>query len=154
MNRSGMISAIDYLNPVVIRILHTPVVHWLASFGLATITLRGRRSGKRVQLPVGYHDQQGVIVVLVSDARGRQWWRNFESGWPATLRVRGLSREMIGEVLVPGSPEFSDRVGRFFSRAAFIPRIFGVPFDPAAGLTVGQGRHLGESAAVVRFRDA
>ena len=41
---------------------------------------------------------------------------------------------MIGEVLDPQSHEFANRVGIFFKRAAFIPRIFGVEFDPALGL--------------------
>lgn len=152
MSQSRLISAIDYLNPAIIQILHTPILHWLASPGLATISLRGRRSGKFVQLPVGYHDQEDAIVVMVSDARGRQWWRNFQSSRAATLQVRGRPIEMVGDVLEPGSLEFADRVGRFFSRAAFIPRIFGVDFDRRVGLTSSQVESLGATAAVVRFR--
>ena len=59
---------------------------------------------------------------------------------------------MIGDVLEPGSPEFANRVGGFFARAAFIPRIFGVEFDPALGLSHEQMKTLGETSAVVRFR--
>ena len=152
MIRSRTLSFIDYANPALVRLLHTPILHWLASPGLATINLRGRRSGKLFRFPVGYHDQRDAVVVLVSDAKGRQWWRNFQSSWPATLRVRGRSREMMGDVLEPGSPEFASRVAGFFARAAFIPRMFGVEFDPAVGLSHEQMTALGETGAVVRFR--
>jgi hypothetical protein len=59
---------------------------------------------------------------------------------------------MVGDVLEPGSLEFAERVGRFFSRATFIPRIFGVDFDRRVGLTSSQVESLGATAAVVRFR--
>ena len=59
---------------------------------------------------------------------------------------------MIGTILEPGSPEFGSRVSGFFARAAFIPRMFGVEFDPAIGLSHEQMKTLGETAAVVRFR--
>jgi hypothetical protein len=154
MIRSRTLSSIDYMNPALVRLLHFPVLHWLASPGLMTISLRGRRSGKPFRFPVGYHDQTDAIVVLISNAKGRQWWRNFESPWPATLRIRGSARDMIGEVLEPGSREFASRVSAFFARAAFIPRMFGVGFDPATGLDHEQTKALGETAAVVRFRAA
>ena len=140
------------MNPVLVRLLHAPLLHWLASPGLATVSLRGRRSGKSFRFPVGYHDQGDAVIVLISDAKGRQWWRNFQSPWPATLQVRGRARGVIGDVLEPGSPEFARRVGGFFARAAFIPRMFGIEFDPTVGLSHEQMKTLGETAAVVRFR--
>ncbi len=152
MIRSRTLASFDSMNPALVRLLHVPILHWLASTGLMTISLRGRRSGKSFRFPVGYHDQMDAVLVLVSDAKGRQWWRNFESPWPATLRIRGRARDMTGDVLEPGSPEFASRVGDFFARAAFIPRMFGVEFDPTAGLSPEQMKVLGETAAVVRFR--
>jgi hypothetical protein len=148
---SRTLSSIDYMNPALVRLLHIPGLHWLASPGLMTISLRGRHSGKLFRFPVGYHDQIDAVVVLISDAKGRQWWRNFQSPWPATLRIRGGARDMIGEVLVPGTREFANRVGGFFARAAFIPRMFGVEYDPARGLSHEQMKTFGETAAVVRF---
>ncbi len=151
MIESRTLAAIDYMNPTLVRLLHTPVLHWLASPGLMTIGLRGRRSGRFFRFPVGYHDQSDAVVVLVSDAKGRHWWRNFESPWPATLRIRGGARAMIGEVLDSGTHEFVNRVGAAFARAAFIPRIFGIEFDPARGLSHEQAKTFGKTAAVVRF---
>ncbi len=152
MIRSRTLSSIDSMNLALVRLLHIPVLHWLASAGLMTISLRGRRSGRSFRFPVGYHDQSDAVIVLVSDAKGRQWWRNFESPWPATLQIRGGARDMIGEVLDPGTAEFARRVGDFFARAAFLPRIFGVEFDPTRGLGQEQMKTLGDTAAAVRFR--
>jgi hypothetical protein len=117
-----------------------------------TISLRGRRSGGEFRFPVGYHDQRDAVLVMVSEAKARQWWRNFQTPWPASLRIRGQARKVIGEVLEPGSAEFGSRMARSFRRAAFIPRIFDVDFDPARGLTAEQTTALGESMAAVRFR--
>lgn len=152
MIESRTLAAIDRVNPALVWLLHTPVLHWIASPGLMTISLRGRRSGRFFRFPVGYHDQVDAVVVLVSDAKGRQWWRNFESPWPATLQIRGSSADVIGEVLDSGSQEYAKRVGMAFSRAAFIPRSFGVEFDRARGLSHEQMNALGETAGVVCFR--
>ena len=152
MIRAQTLSLIDALNPIVVRLLHTPALHWLASPGLATICLEGGRSGKSFRFPVGYHDQEDAVIVLVSDAANRQWWRNFQTPWPAILRVRGRSREMMGEVRQPGSPEFAHRVGTFFARASFIPRMFGGEFEPTFGLSPVQMKNFGETSIAVQFR--
>ena len=148
------LAVMDRMNALVVALLHTPGFHWLASPGLMTVTLSGRRSGRRICFPVGYHDQRDALLVLVSNASSRSWWRNFREPWPAELRLRGRMRAVIGEVLAPGSDEYRDRVGASFRRAAFIPRIFEIDFDRERGLSQEQMRRLGDYAAVVRFRDA
>ncbi|MCG8588245.1 MAG: nitroreductase/quinone reductase family protein [Proteobacteria bacterium] len=148
------LAVMDRLNPLVVGLLHTPGLHHLASPGLMTVTLAGRKSGRRLRFPVGYHDQGDAVVVLVSNARNRRWWRNFRQPWPAELRLRGRTRRVLGEVLQPGSDEYRTRVGRSFRRAAFIPRMFDIDFDRRQGLTAEQMRALGDYAAVVRFQDA
>ncbi len=146
------LASIDRLNPMIVGLLHTPVLHWVASVGLMTITLTGRRSGRTFRFPVGYHDQSDAVLVLVADAKGRQWWRNFESPWPASLEIRGHTREVMGEVLEAGTPEYSTRVGLSFARAAFIPAIFGIRFDRARGLTNDQIASLADTMSAVCFR--
>jgi hypothetical protein len=144
----------DRMNAGVVALLHTPGLHWLASPGLMTVTLSGRRSGRRICFPVGYRGQRDALLVLVSNARSRNWWRNFREPWPAEIRLRGRKRAVIGELLTPGSDEYRDRVGAAFRRAAFIPRMFEIDFDRARGLSDEQRRRLGDYAAVVCFRDA
>lgn len=154
MKPPGYLAALDRLNPLLVGLLHAPFVHWLASPGLMTITLKGRRTGRLACFPVGYHDQGDAVLVLVANARSRQWWRNFREPWPATLQLHGRSRKVTGQLLEPGSEEYRERVGRYFGRARFIPRIFEIDFDRERGLSAEQVRALGEYAAVVRFQDS
>ena len=142
----------DRLNSLMVALLHAPALHWLVSPGLATITLEGRRSGRRFRFPVGYHDQDGAVVVLCSNAAARRWWRNFREPWPAELRIRGRTRRLVGTLLEPGSAEYAERVGRSFARARFISRNFGFQYEKTRGLTPEQLEALRGYAAVVCFR--
>jgi deazaflavin-dependent oxidoreductase (nitroreductase family) len=144
------IPLMDRLNPLVVAVLRSRM-HWLASAGLMALTVTGRRSGRIYTIPVGYHDFGDAIVVMVSNAAERSWWRNFLEPREAELRVRGRRIRATGEVLAPGSDEFLRRVEQVFSRARFISGIFHVDFDREAGLTQVQADALGHYAAVVRF---
>lgn len=140
----------DRLNPLVVAILRSPV-HWLVSPGLMGVTIVGRRTGRTYTIPVGYHDVGDAVIVLVSDGPGRSWWRNFRTSHPAVLTIRGRAVRARGLALDPASEEFRVRAEQAFTRAAFIPRIFGVDFDPEQGLSAEQQAKLGSEAAIVRF---
>jgi hypothetical protein len=91
--------------------------------------------------------------VMVSDANGRQWWRNFKTERSAELCVRGRRIAAVGEVLPPDSAEFRERAEQAFRRAAFIARVFDIDYDDTCGLTSEQSKKLGGYAAIVRFRE-
>ena len=116
------------------------------------ITVTGRRSGRSYTIPVGFHDVGDAIVVMVSDAAHRQWWRNFHGGAPATLWLRGRPVAAEGIVVPPASPEFRARAEDAFRRAGFVAGIFGIAFDPGTGLTDGQRDALAAYARIVAFR--
>jgi hypothetical protein len=127
-------------------------LHWLLSTGLMLVTVTGRRSGRTYTIPVGYHDVGDAVVVMVSDAANRQWWRNFRTPAPARLRLRGRSIAVEGTAPPPDSPEFVRRAEQAFRRARFVGRIFGIEFDAAVGLTAAQRETLAGYARVVVFR--
>ena len=70
------------LNPLVVAILRTPLVHWLLSPGLMLLTVTGRRSRRRYTIPVGYQRDGSDLIVLVSEAPKKQWWRNCREAQP------------------------------------------------------------------------
>ncbi len=144
-----LLRLIDQFNPWVIRLLRSPF-HWLMSPGLTLVTFTGRKSGRQYTTPVGYHRFDDVVVIMVSDADNRQWWRNFRQAAPIELTLRGRSVKGIAEVLTTDSQEFKQRAEACFKRAGFIPRIFGIHFKPAIGLTPEQIQHLGDYARIVR----
>lgn len=78
------------VNPTMAAILRSPF-HRLLSSALMLLSFRGRKSGKRYTIPVGYM-QQGQHLYIFSHA---SWWKNLP-GQPVTVRLRG--RDVRGTV--------------------------------------------------------
>jgi len=81
------------LNPVVRALLCTPLARRID--GLALLTFRGRRSGHRYHVPVGWHEAEGLLVVFTPST----WRVNFTDGVAVTVRHRGRARQMIGRLV-------------------------------------------------------
>jgi deazaflavin-dependent oxidoreductase (nitroreductase family) len=137
------------LNPVVKAILGSRL-HWLLSRGLMLITVTGRKTGRSYTIPVGYHEVDDAIVILVGEAPSKVWWRNYLKPGPIGLRLRGKPLSGTAQVLAPDSPEFRRRADASLRRARFMPRLFGIDFDRERGLTDPQVQKLAEKVAIVR----
>jgi len=77
------------VNPLIDALLRSPL-HGLMSKSLMLLTFRGRKSGKRYTIPVGYR-KRGSRLFLFTHS---DWWKNLRGGTPVSLRLRG--REMRG----------------------------------------------------------
>ena len=65
----------------------------IVGLGLTTIRYTGRRSGRTVELPVGYRRKGGAILIGVAMPDGKKWWRNFTGdGAPLTILLAGVER--------------------------------------------------------------
>jgi hypothetical protein len=65
----------------------------IVGLGLTTISYTGRRSGRRVELPVGYRRRGQDILIGVAMPDGKKWWRNFTGeGGPLTMLLGGVER--------------------------------------------------------------
>jgi deazaflavin-dependent oxidoreductase (nitroreductase family) len=84
------------------------------------VETRGRVSGKRRRLPVGYLDDGGRIIVVVEDGARAQWVRNaLENGGRLRIFLRGRWRDaQLRMVEGPPEPylEKMSRVHAFFVR--------------------------------------
>jgi hypothetical protein len=138
------------LNPFVSAILRSRF-HWLLSPGLLLITVTGRKTGKRYTIPVGYHQVEDAIVVMIGEAPTKVWWRNYRRPGPIELRLRGRLLRGRARVLPADSAEFRQRADASFRRSRVIPWIFGVAFDPRRGLTDAQVEQLAQGAAIVEI---
>lgn len=139
------------MNPLVAALLRSPL-HFLLSPGLVLLTVTGRRSGRRYAIPVGYQRDDDEIVVMVSKAKSKQWWRNYYEPAPVSLRLRGRERAGYAELVAPGSEEFRVWTERTLRRMPWMRRVFRVDFDPQTGLRTDQLDDLGEEIAIVRIR--
>ena len=78
---------VPIVNRVAVALLDAPVLGRIVRRGLVKIRYVGRRSGKTVELPVGYRRSgDGTIVIGVVAPDAKTWWRNFlGEGSPITL---------------------------------------------------------------------
>ncbi len=139
------------LNGLVGFVLRTPVVHWLLSPGLGLLTVTGARSGRGFSFPVGYQQIGGRVVVLVSQADTKTWWRNYRLPGPATIRIRGHDVRGTAIVIDPESDEFAGHIESTLRRMPYLDRQFGIDFDKGSGLGSDDLRYLAEHAAVVEI---
>lgn len=137
------------LNPLISAILRSRL-HWLLSRGLMLITVTGRKSGRRYTIPVGYHQTADAVIILVSEAPSKMWWRNYRHEGPIELRLRGTTLRGRAQLLCADTREFRQRAEASFQRSRLIPWIFGVTFDRRRGLSNAQVHALAQHAAIVR----
>jgi F420H(2)-dependent quinone reductase len=75
-------------NPVLVWLLRPPL-HGLASGRHMLITYTGRRTGRRITIPVWYRPSGSEISVTVGQPSRKQWWRNLMTESPVELQHRG-----------------------------------------------------------------
>jgi hypothetical protein len=62
---------------------------------MAVLEFSGRRSGRRLRIPIGLHDVQGTPTVFTD----RPWRLNFMGGAPVTVVTRGKRHHGRGELV-------------------------------------------------------
>ena len=83
------------------------------------VETRGRRSGKRRRLPVGYLDDGGRIIVVVEDGARAQWVQNaLADGGRLRIFLRGAWRQARLKVLDADPEIYLERMSRV--HAAFV----------------------------------
>ena len=87
------------VNPLVVRLLRSPLHRLLP--GVMLITVTGRHTGRRYTTPVQYVFDQDAVYVLTRD--DRSWWRNARGGATVSLRMRGRRFRGNAESYLVGS---------------------------------------------------
>jgi deazaflavin-dependent oxidoreductase (nitroreductase family) len=65
---------------------------------LILLTVRGRRTGRRISLPVQYAAGEDALWVCPGHPRTKSWWRNLRAASPVGLRL--LGRDVAGTARV------------------------------------------------------
>jgi nitroimidazol reductase NimA-like FMN-containing flavoprotein (pyridoxamine 5'-phosphate oxidase superfamily) len=100
---------------VVLRVLSSPL-HPVASGSLAVLQLRGRKTGRRITLPVQYAWNRSMIVVVPGRPETKRWWRNLADERPVRLLVRGIWLDGTGKVLTVGDEEYTSARSAYAQR--------------------------------------
>ena len=149
MSIDGVLSR---LNPLIGALLRSPL-HPLLSPGLLLLTITGRKTRRRYSIPVGYQRDGDDLFVMVSEARHKQWWRNYYEPALVSVRLRGRERTGRAELVAPGSDGFRALAESTLARVPAMRRVFHLPdYDAKTGLRSDQLDFLGEEIAIVRIR--
>ncbi len=83
-------------NVLMTLMLRTPLHVFLGDTML--ISLRGRRTGRKLVIPVNYF--YDVDAYWVMSARSRVWWRNLQGGAPVELHLHGRDVKGFGQAIL------------------------------------------------------
>jgi hypothetical protein len=67
------------------RLILLSPLHRLLSRHFLVLAFRGRKTGRRYELPVAYVRREGGVI-MTTDSR---WWRNLQGGAPVELTIAG-----------------------------------------------------------------
>ena len=82
------------------------------------VETRGRRSGKRRRLPVGFLDDGGRIIVVVEDGKRAQWVQNALAAGGLRIFLRGQWRQARLKMLDEAPEPYLEKMNRV--HAAFV----------------------------------
>jgi hypothetical protein len=100
MRGQGVFAVMNHvINPVIAGVLRSPL-HGVASRHLLLLTLRARRSGRRITIPVGYEEVgANRLKVTVGAPERKRWWRNLQEEAPVSIRLRGRLRTGVARTV-------------------------------------------------------
>jgi len=137
------------LNPLIVGLLRSPL-HRIASSGLLVLTVTGRRTGRRYSIPLGYQPlSKDRLVILVSKARRKQWWRNYIDEADTEVVLRGRLRRGRAVVVAAGTDAFRDHAAITLARLPMLAGQFGIAGSVKDGLSEEQLQTLEREIAVV-----
>lgn len=102
------------LQPLMEALLRSPL-HRLLSRDLLVLGYTGRRSGRRLRLPLSYVERDGALV-LCTRPGASQWWRNLKGGAEVEVLLRGRRVRAAARILDPASKEAADGLRVFVAR--------------------------------------
>ncbi len=102
------------MNPLMVALLRSRL-HFLASRDLLALSFRGRISGRRFEIPLGYV-QIGDRLYLVTRPTIAQWWKNLRDDGRVGIHWRGRPSSARASVLDPTSAEAADAFRTFLLR--------------------------------------
>lgn len=134
------------INRIPAALLRSPL-HGPLSKRLMLLTFRGRRSGRRITIPVGYFRVDDRTVLLATE---RPWQKNLAGGAQVELRLRG--RDVAGRSeVIADEGAFAEALAAMLAIDPGYGRFFGVAVGADGRPDAGQVRAaFGRGLRIVR----
>jgi deazaflavin-dependent oxidoreductase (nitroreductase family) len=130
-----------------VRFLLRSPLHRLLSGRLLIITVIGRKTGREYDLPVGYVEHGGALLV----GTAARWRRNLRPGVPVRVRLRGRDVQADAEVITEEA-RAADLYAAILRRNPIHGRFVGIGVEPDGSANPSDLRRaLAGGAAVVRL---
>jgi hypothetical protein len=120
------------------------------SFGV--VMIRGRKSGRRISLPVNVIEQPDGSLLIVS-MRNRTWWRNLQGGATAELRRAGRTVSVRTDVELEGGAVLHG-LEDYFARYPGYAKYFDIPMDSGGKPDAARLREVAGERVLVRLYPA
>ncbi len=111
-------------NDFVALALRSPLHAIMGDTALVTVT--GRKTGRKISLPVNYYRDGDDLWVLSS--RDRTWWRNLCQGAQVAVRLHGNDRSGFAEVILDEAM-VRDQLGEYVRRLPAAARHIGLRIE-------------------------
>jgi deazaflavin-dependent oxidoreductase (nitroreductase family) len=130
------------MNRLIRPVLASPL-HGILSKRLMLLTYTGRKSGRRITIPIGYFDGEPGTVLAMSSTT--TWVSNLRNGPTVRLRIRGRDHDAVPTVL-----QDTETFARFVEGSPGAAKITGLPADRKP--TPEELHAAAQRAHLVRFR--
>ena len=140
----------NWYNPLIVFLLRSPL-HGMLSQNMMLVTVAGKKSGKRLTLPVNYLCQGGEFFTV--SWRNRTWWRNLRGGGPAILFVRGQALQGEGEAITD-DVSVTAELARYLGQAPHYAKYLRIALDAAGNPIAAEVAQAARERVMVRFRVA
>lgn len=136
-----------WFNPIMASLLRSPLHGWISG-NTMLISVRGRKTGRRLTTPVNYV-RVGDELLVVS-FRSRTWWRNLR-GRPVTveLLVAGARHEAVAHV-DESQADVMRGLAQIVAREPSLARPLGIGLDEAGRPRPADLEMASRSRVVVR----
>jgi len=111
-------------NDFVTRVLRSPL-HALLGHAML-ITVRGRKTGREISLPVNYYREGDTLWIISS--RSRKWWRNIAPGSPVRLHLHGRDIQGMAELVLDRSA-VAAQAAAYVRRSPLSARALGIRLE-------------------------
>lgn len=99
--------------------------------GLGVITLKGRKTGSDITVPINLIEETDSFTII--SKRDRTWWRNLRGGAWVALWTNGKNFTLNGSVFETQA-ELKPALSLFFTQHANMAKYFKVNFNPDGSL--------------------
>jgi F420H(2)-dependent quinone reductase len=126
-------------------------LHPLLGGSFAVITVTGRKTGRTISTPINVSLKDGSYTVV--SMRDRTWWRNLRGDAPASLRFRGRTFTVRGEII--DSPDnVREELRRYFQQHPGSYKYFNVHLTSEGEFDPTDMQHTADERLIIYLRPA